>query len=132
MMKLNETLLALIIYIQSSKQYYISKIILNFSGDVPPDHDWYMPTRDDFFAVPEDIFAKAGISACTANFDMMLSFEVTDEMLDAQPDELGKFTVGFYEKRNNNQEPKVSIAPKKGAYDDHRPWVNNCVEDSFG
>lgn len=99
MMRLNETLLALIIYVQMSKKYHSAGVLL----DLPENDDWYQPTRDDFFAVPEDIFAKAGISACPANFEMMLSFEVTDEMLDAQSDELGKFKVSFYERKENQE-----------------------------
>lgn len=84
---INETLLDLITYIQSVKKQAISKSQLTKDENV----NWLKITRDTYYELDKTFFEKAGILQNTYNFEKILSYQVTDDILQAEYAQLGKF-----------------------------------------
>ncbi len=148
MVKMNATLLNLIIYIKSSVTFQNSiKMLLPETEQYPYDF-----AKSNWNKLPYEVFEKAGIARNNINFEDMLQFEVTEEMMNAQEKELSRFETPFMTPVNANSKPsEIGVETSKidtvsptgssdshvflhenlGASDGHRPWINNCVEDSF-
>lgn len=128
MVKLNKTLLDITLYVQAAKKFAHCKSLLLSEGS-----KWYEFAKDMYFAIPHKLFVEAGIAQNTTNFEKMLDFVITIPMMESEESELCEFDTPFeVPVKTHPQQPRISIAPNKGAYDNHRPFINNCVEDSFG
>ena len=89
--KLNETLLGLILFLKRARDYYISKSeMFDFNGD------WYKFVAEEYSDIPDNIFEQAQIAHNYHNFDEALHFVVTSEMMNCQMEELGQFSTGFW------------------------------------
>ena len=137
-MKLNTTLLNLIIYIQKTKESEAALSLLLNEEFRTRDYNVFNIVETKYFKLPKEIFVSAGIKRSRENFEMILSFPVTQEMLNVQEDELSRFEVPFKARSDANfvsekvSNSHVFLEENLENGDGHRPWVNNCVEDSFG
>lgn len=88
---LNERLLNLILFLQRSRDSYISKAeILGLNPN------WYELVYQEYCQLPNRIFEQARISKNQHNFDRALHFTVTPEMMQCKTEALGQFPTAFW------------------------------------
>lgn len=88
---LNSALLGLILFIQRSRNYHVSRC--EIMGGSP---DWTHEVKRDWNDIPGSAFEKAGIKRNNHNFEAMLQFQVTEAMLNASVDDLHAFETPFW------------------------------------
>lgn len=89
--RLNGALLSLILFMQRSRNYYVSRC--EVLGGSP---DWSHEVKRDWNDIPGSAFEKAGIKRNNHNFEAMLQFQVTEAMLNASVDDLHAFETPFW------------------------------------
>ena len=91
--RLNETLLDIVLFVQSSQSYYTSKSILlgTQEGSRKGVEKEY---RSIISEKVKDIL-KSGILGNRYNLELALQFRVTKEMMECQAEELGNFETDF-------------------------------------
>ena len=88
--RLNETLLDIVLFVQSSQSYYTSKSIL-----LGTQEGSRKGVEKVYRSIPQEIFRKAGILGNRYNLELALQFRVTKEMMECQAEELGNFETDF-------------------------------------
>lgn len=86
-MKLNITLLNIIIVVQSCKIFELSRGLLNGYKT-----DWYKNTEDYFLEIDRELADKAGIKLNHNTFEKILSYVIPDTAEEVEYSELGQFT----------------------------------------
>lgn len=94
-LKLSATLLSLIIAVQSARRMFINESHLVGSGFVEQGKNWLDRTQDYFNSFPSDKVHELGLKQNRYCFDAILSFEVTDEMLDTEYDSLAQYSFWY-------------------------------------
>lgn len=97
-MKLNRTLLSIILAVQDCRNFELSKSSLkSCKYDNPYDeghnYDWYKNVEKYFLSIDDSLFKKAGIKKNTYTFENILSCKIPDEAHDTEYCDLGKFEV---------------------------------------
>lgn len=90
-MKLNMTLLNLIIAVQDKRKFLVSHRLLTRTEDI----DWYLETRKYFFNIEEQIIKKAGIIPNLQTFEKILSCKLPEGCEEVEYHELNKFEVNI-------------------------------------
>lgn len=93
---LNKVLFDLILYIQSIKLCRMRETTL--FGEKQDDLEY---TKRIFFSIPRSVFERAGILQCAYNFRTMLSFKVTEEMMNTERKDLDMIETPFWSANNN-------------------------------
>ena len=76
-MKLNKEILNTVLAVQYYKKHKIAEgILLNTKN-----RDWYTPTEEYYHSLPDYILEKAGLKKNINDFEKVLNYNVTDEML---------------------------------------------------
>ena len=89
-MKLNRGLLELIIMVQDYKKYVASKNAYNQAHGLS-ELNWYHETEMFYYAIDKEILNKYGLLRNLASFEKVYNFVVTDEIMNTNYGELGKF-----------------------------------------
>ena len=93
---LNKVLFDLILYVQSIKLCRMRETTL--FGEKQDDLEY---TKRIFFSIPRSVFERAGILQCAYNFRTMLSFKVTEEMMNTESKDLDMIETPFWSANNN-------------------------------
>ena len=103
-MQLNETLLSIILYIMAAKKFFHAREALLGKEQKMGSND-YALTRDLFNAIPEELFQKAGIRHCVANFEEMYDYgmseasqQMVNEWRNTEAKDLEKFKINMTER----------------------------------
>ena len=97
-MRLNRTLLSIILAVKDCKEFELSKFSLeSCKFDDPYDsrnkYDWYENVEKYFYSIDDSLMSKAGIVKDTYTFERILSCKIPDEVYDTEYCDLGKFIV---------------------------------------
>jgi hypothetical protein len=84
---LNREALIILQAVQAHKQFTIADIPVH-----PDAGNWHARTRQYFRDLPDELMKAAGIHKNEADFECVLDFVITDEMLNAEFEKLGRFS----------------------------------------
>jgi cytochrome oxidase Cu insertion factor (SCO1/SenC/PrrC family) len=92
-MKLNRTLLAFIIAVQSRKQFELDNIMLvhALEGTVDPKADWLKRVEEYFYQADKRIVEQTGLKLNNQTFEKMLVYEIPERAYEVEAHELGQF-----------------------------------------
>lgn len=85
-MVLTKDLLNLIILIQSYKYLIVSENVV-----FKTNRDWYSETKMYYYSINKEILNNIGISTNNYDFENILGFKITSEMMSSKYDELSRF-----------------------------------------
>ncbi|MCQ4924918.1 hypothetical protein NE686_17585 [Tissierella carlieri] len=92
-MKLNRTLLSIILALQDCKQFELSKYLLDKCKDENVSCKWHENVEKYFFSIDDSLMSNAGIGKNAHTFERILSCKVPDEVYDIEYCDLRKFEV---------------------------------------
>ncbi|MFA6105906.1 MAG: hypothetical protein WC725_04955 [Patescibacteria group bacterium] len=78
---LTKKLLSIIIAVQDYAKYHRSHNIMLRNNNIQETSYWFEETRDYYFGLPTKILKNAKLKPSTDDFEYVLSFKVTPEML---------------------------------------------------
>lgn len=88
---LNEGKLNIILAVQKFKEYkYNEEILLKDNESSKPKLDLYKATLEYYNSLPQDILEKEGLTKCVSDFEKVLNFKVTDEIMESEMYQLWK------------------------------------------
>lgn len=96
---LNKVLFDLILYVQSLKLCRMRETVL--FGEKQDDLEY---TKRIFYSIPRCVFERAGILQCAYNFRTMLSFKVTEGMMNMESEDLNMIETPFWSANSNKME----------------------------
>lgn len=87
----NKLLLDLIVMIQDYKRWKISEGV--FNDHFRKKSDWYEETKRYYSSIPSEYLAKLGLKKNIQDFEKVLNYPVTCEMLNATEEELEQMEI---------------------------------------
>lgn len=102
--QMNRTMLSVILATQAYKQFALRDNLLHEDR-----RDWTQVVEDYFMGLPDEVHNKAHLNKNLHDLEAVLRFEVTDEILDSPPGELGHFSFFSYSQWEASEEPEDEL-----------------------